>query len=106
MPIVPLERSHRCKRVYVVVPNALTVRLMNKKECHAGPAAKASIDKEWRRFVDRKVWGQSIVREWSDVVAEARRACDEVHMGMLCSFVVEKNRERVRGCLVRWCFGM
>ena len=97
MPTVPAERRHRHIRATHHIPNALTVRPLNKKEVNSTPAAKASIDKEWDRLRRRMAWDQSTVREWSDVAAEARREGDEVHMGMLFGFVVEKNPDLPEG---------
>ena len=42
-------------------------------------------------------WDESSVREWSDVAAEARRKSQEVHMGMLFGFDVEKNLDVPEG---------
>ena len=91
LPTHILETQHRCKLTTHMIPNALTVRPLNKKEVNADPAARESIDKGWRRLRDHKAWDQGTVREWADVAGEARRATQEVHMGMLFGFVVEKN---------------
>ena len=90
MPTVPVTMSHRQKLLPTFAPHALTVRPLNKKQVHADPAATASINKEWKRLRDRKAWEENTVREWSDVAADARRTNEEVHMGMLFGFVVEK----------------
>ena len=37
------------------------------------------------------------MREWADVAGDARRATEEVHMGMLFGFVVEKNPDLPAG---------
>ena len=71
-------------------PHALTVRPLTKEEVLANSDGYASIDKEWKRLRDRKAWDESVVREWYDVAAEARRTGHEVHMGMLFGFVVER----------------
>ena len=91
LPTQDFEPQHRCKRTTHMIPHALTVRPLNNKEVNADPAALASIDKEWRRLRDRKAWDQGTVREWADVAGEARRANQDVHIGMLFGFVVEKN---------------
>ena len=101
MPTVPLAISHRQKVSTTFAPHALTVRPLNKKQVQADPAAAASINKEWKRLRDRKAWDETTVREWSDVAAEARRANEEVHMGMLVGFVVEKNPDLPVGDLRR-----
>jgi hypothetical protein len=56
MPTVPVERRHRHIRATHHIPNALTVRPLNKKEVNSTPAAKASIDKEWDRLRRRMAW--------------------------------------------------
>ena len=91
MPTVPFAISHRQKLSPTFAPHALTVRPLNTKQVQADPAATASINKEWKRFRDRKAWDETSVREWSDVAADARRANEEVTMGMVFGFVVEKN---------------
>ena len=63
----------------------------------ADPVAKASIDAEWARLRRRHAWDESSVREWSDVVVEARWTDAEVHMGMLLGFVVEKSPDLLAG---------
>ena len=41
----------------------------------------------------RKAWDESNPREWSDVAREARQGGNEVHVGMIFGFVVEKNSD-------------
>ena len=97
LPTHDIEVQHRCKLTTHLVPHALNVRPLNKKEVNADPAALESIEKEWRRLRDRKAWDQGTVREWADVAGDARRASQEVHMGMLFGFVVEKNPDLPKG---------
>ena len=42
------------------------------------PAAKAAMDSEWKRLIDKRVWDVGSVREWRDVAAEALRKKKEV----------------------------
>ena len=70
---------------------------MNRKEAQASPKAKAAMDMQWTRLRNRMAWDESSVREWSDVAAEARRKSQEVHMGMLFGFDVEKNLDVPEG---------
>ena len=55
------------------------------------------MDIEWERLRKKKVWNESLVREWGDVAAEARRKGEEVHFGYLFGICVEKNSELAPG---------
>ena len=66
--------------------------------------AIAAIDKEWPRLRSRRAWGECTARQWRDVAADARTKSQEVHMGMLVGFAVEKTRtflQVARGRLAR-----
>ena len=74
------------KLLDVFVPNTLTVRPLNKKQVQADAVASAYIKKEWQRLRDRKVWDETIVRDWSEVAVEACRIRVAGYLAMLVVF--------------------
>ena len=97
LPTILADDRHRVKCKTPWIPNAITTKPMNRKEAQASPKAKAAMDMQWTRLRNRMAWDESSVREWSDVAAEARRKSQEVHMGMLFGFDVEKNLDVPEG---------
>jgi hypothetical protein len=77
--------------------SACVARPVGKAEIAKTPAAKAAMDIEWERLRKKKVWNESLVREWGDVAAEARRKGEEIHFGYLFGICVEKNSELAPG---------
>jgi hypothetical protein len=73
--------------------NALVARPVNKVDIARTSAAKAAMDSEWKRLIDKRVWDVDSVREWRDVAAEASRKKTEVQFGFLFGIRVEKNAE-------------
>ena len=55
------------------------------------------MQQEWGRQRSRKAWGESNPREWEDVAKEARATKEEVHVGVVFGFVVEKNTDLPAG---------
>ena len=49
------------------------------------------------RLRSKRVWGETIVREWDDVADEARRAGTEASLGYLFGLCTEKNSEQPEG---------
>ena len=74
--------------------NACVARPVIRKELMATLAALEARNKEWKKLVDKGVFGDfADVREWSHVAAAARRKRKTVHMGMVFWICVEKNAE-------------
>ncbi len=72
--IAPDRRPHREKlkdREFVV--NLMVARPVGRQEISGNPIAQAAMQKEWAALKTQKVWDLLVVRERSDVVAEARR---------------------------------
>ncbi|MCP4191077.1 MAG: hypothetical protein GY768_10670, partial [Planctomycetaceae bacterium] len=88
-PFIPV---HRQKDI-VPLFNAAVARPVNRTEIASTPAAYLAMQEEWDRLRRKKVWDETVVREWADVAAEARRLGIEVHMGYLFGICVEKNCE-------------
>ena len=83
MPVTQnFAQSHRPRipqheRVF----NAMVVRSVGRKEMLANPKALAAMDAEWNKLLNQTVWDMSTVREYDDVVAEAKTNRVKVHFG-------------------------
>jgi hypothetical protein len=73
--------------------NALVARPVSRKEIESNPNAKAAMNNEWDRLKEKKVWNETVVRDMSDVAAEAKRDMKEIQFGWLFGVCVEKNWE-------------
>ena len=78
--------------------NALTLfaavaRLVSKQEVAANPKAKAAMDKEWNNLREKGVWDEKRARECRDIVSEAKRQNQTVHLGRIFEACYEKGSE-------------
>ena len=71
--------------------NAMVSRPVGRAEIDSNPKAKEAMLKEWKGLRDQEVFDFSMVREYDDVVAEAKRDKKEVHMARVHGICVEKN---------------
>ena len=71
--------------------NAMVSRPVWRAEIDSNPKAKEAMLKEWKGLRDQEVFDFSMVREYDDVVAEAKRDKKEVHMARVHGICVEKN---------------
>jgi len=71
--------------------NAMVSRPVGRKEMMEDPDAKASMRSEWLGQHEQGVYDFPIVREYGDVVGEAKREGKEVHMARVHGICVEKN---------------
>ena len=62
-------------------------------EVNRTPAAKAAMDKEWKKLQDIGSWYLSNVREFDDVKAEALAEARTVHFGFVFPICHEKHSE-------------
>ena len=76
---------------------ACVARPVGKQEIASEPKAQAAIQKEWANLRLRKVWDDSIVREWSDVMHDARKKGTNTHLGRLFGICAEKGSELAVG---------
>ena len=76
---------------------ACVARLVSKKERLENPDARASLAKEWNRLRKINTWNEDLVREWSDVAADARQSGTKVHVGRIFDICVERGSELQRG---------
>ena len=72
---------------------ASVARLVSKDEIASNPKAKAALDKEWDNLRNKGVWDEKRVRECRDIVAEARRNGQTVHLGRIFEACYEKGSE-------------
>jgi len=77
--------------------NAMVSRPVGRKEMMEEPDAKASMRNEWLGQHKQRVYDFSIVREYDDVVAEAKREGKEVHMARVRGICVEKSYQLPKG---------
>ena len=102
MPCVHQDLEHREKFGQTDVRfgklfNAMVSRPVGRKEMMEDPDAKASMRNEWLGQHKQGVYDFSIVREYDEVVAEAKREGKEVHMARVHGICVEKNYQLPKG---------
>ena len=102
MPCVHQDLEHREKfgqgeMRFRKLYNAMVSRPVGRKEMMEDPEAKASMRNEWLGQHKQGVYDFSIVREYDDVVAEAKREGKEVHMARVHGICVEKNYQLPKG---------
>ena len=102
MPCVHQDLEHREKfgqgeMRFGKLYNAMVSRPVGRKEMMEDPDAKASMRNEWLWQHKQGVYDFSIVREYDDVVAEAKREGKEVHMARVHGICVEKNYQLPKG---------
>jgi len=98
MPCQPDDSAHRHKLNQRSQPfNACVARPVNKTEIASAPAAQQAMKVEWGRLRAKRVWDETIVREWDDVANEARQAGVEANLGYLFGLCTEKNSEQPKG---------
>ena len=97
MPTISRDRRpHREKqkdRQFIV--NLIVARPVGRQEISDNSAAQAAMQKEWAALKEQKVWNLMMVREKSDVIAEARNLAKEVQFGRVHGICVEKNFEEL-----------
>ena len=72
-------------------------RVVNQAEIDRTPAAKAAMDKEWQKLVDKSCWLHSKVREFRGVSAEAIRKGVKTHFGRIFEICSIKGDELPEG---------
>ena len=72
---------------------ALVARVVSQAEVERTPAAKAAMDKEWQKLVDKSCWLEKKVREFQDVTAEAKRSNKKAHFGRIFEICSQKGSE-------------
>ena len=77
--------------------NAMVSRPVGRAEIDSNPKAKEAMLKEWKSLRDQGVFDFSMVREYDEVVAEAKKNKKEVHMARVHGICVEKNYQIPEG---------
>ena len=72
---------------------ALVARVVSQAEVERTPAAKAAMDKEWQKLVDKSCWLEKKVREFQAVTAEAKRLNQKAHFGRIFEICSQKGSE-------------
>lgn len=68
-------------------------RPVGRKEIMENKEAFASMQKEWKGQKDAGVYDMSAIREFDDVVREAKENKEDVHMARVHGIYVEKNQQ-------------
>ena len=96
--IAPDRRPHREKQKdRELVVNLMVARPVGRQEIAEHSVAQAAMQKEWAALKEQKVWNLMMVREKSDIIAEARSLAKEVQFGRVHGICVEKNFELPAG---------
>ena len=77
--------------------NTAVSRPVGRKEMMEDEDARKSMRKEWLGQHAAGVYDFSVVREYDDVVAEAKKSGKEVHMARIHGICVEKNYQLPKG---------
>jgi len=57
------------------------------------PDAKAAVDKEWKKLIDKTAWDYASVRAKAEVIAECKKKNKKAHFGSLMDLCHEKHSE-------------
>ena len=57
------------------------------------PDAKAAVDKEWKKLIDKTAWDYATVRAKAEVIAECKKKNKKAHFGSLMDLCHEKHSE-------------
>ena len=71
--------------------NAMVTRPVTRKEMLGNPKAMEAFMKEWKGLWDQEVFDFTTTREYDDVVAEAKKKGEKVHMARVHGLIYEKN---------------
>ena len=71
--------------------NAMVTRPVARKEMISNPKAMEAFMKEWKGLWDQEVFDFSTTREYDDVVAEAKKKGEKIHMARVHGLIYEKN---------------
>ena len=77
--------------------NAMVSRPVGRADIESNPKAKESMLKEWKGLRDQGAFDFTMVREYDEVVAEAKKNKKEVHMARVHGICVEKNYQLPEG---------
>lgn len=72
---------------------AMVARPVSRTEMRANEKARLAAHKEWNRLRDNTVWDESVVLNWSDAWANARKEGQYIHKGRVFGICAEKGSE-------------
>ena len=76
---------------------ALVARVVSQAEIDRTPEAKAAMDKEWQKLVDKSCWLEKKVREYRAVAREAKAKETKAHCGRIFEICSQKGSELPKG---------
>ena len=76
---------------------ALVARVVSQAEIDRTPEAKAAMDKEWQKLVDKSCWLEKKVREYRDVAREAKAKEAKAHFGRIFEICSQKGSKLPKG---------
>ena len=86
--------QHRCKVLQAhlhSIIHAMVARPVGRKEIESNPEAQHSIDVEWNSLESKGAWDYIAVREWLQVVREAKSRGEKAHVRKMVEICVEKG---------------
>ena len=92
--------QHRCKVLQAhlhPIIHAMVARPVGRKEIESKPDAQKSVDVEWNNLESKGAWDYNAVREWLQVVKEAKKRSEKVHVGKMNEICVENGSELQKG---------
>ena len=98
MPVVHEETEEQRDKLDEVTHDqlALVARVVSQAEIDRTPDAKATMDKEWQKLVDKSCWLEK-VREYRDVAREAKAKESKAHFGRIFEICSQKGSELPKG---------
>ena len=75
----------------------MVARPVGRTEIESNPDAQKSIDVEWNSLESKGAWDYNTVREWLQVVKEAKGRSEKAHVGKIFEICVEKGSELHKG---------
>ena len=76
---------------------AFAARVVSQAEIDRTPDAKAAVDKEWQKLVDKSCWLEKKVRDYRDVAREAKAKEAKAHFGRIFEICSQKGSELPKG---------
>ena len=79
--------------------HAMVARPVGRKEIESNPDTQKSSDVEWNNLESKGAWDYNTVREWLQVVKEAKGRSEKAHVSKTFEIYVEKGVNFKRGTL-------
>eukprot|EP00971_Amphidinium_carterae_P315439 6269944-Amphidinium_carterae.1 len=92
MPVGPCMYEHRPKEAQMPEWSAMVTQNLSPKEIAQDKLAQEAMSKEYKRH-QNKTWDETGVREYEDVVREARAKKETIHVGRVFGIAGIKGYE-------------